>query len=95
VAEARDEKTVSGQAQALLGSIGSPAQVVGVFAHDPSAVSLLWGGCAGRKLTRSALVRSADKLIGRVFHLWPNEMTSWWALPTEPSSLRQQLGVMP
>jgi hypothetical protein len=96
VAEARDEKTVSGQAQALLGSIGSPAPVVGVFAHDLSAVSLLWGGRReSRKLTRSSLVRSAEKLISRLFDLWPDEMTSWWALPTGPSPFQQQIGVMP
>ena len=96
MAERRDEKTATGQAQALLGSIGSPAPVVGVFAHDPSAVSLLWGGRReSRKLTRSPLVRSAEKLISRLFDLWPDEMTSWWAPPTGPSRFQHQTGVMP
>lgn len=93
VAEPRDEKAVTGQAQALLGSIGSPAPVVGLLAHDPSAVSLLWDGRTGRKLTRSSLVRSAEKLIGRLFELWPHEMNV--ERLERPASFQQQIGVMP
>lgn len=96
VAEPRDEKAVTGQAKALLGSIGSPAPVVGVFAHDPPAVSLLWDGLAGRKLTRSSLVRSAEKLIGRLFELWPHEMNALWLEGLERrASFQQQIGVRP
>jgi hypothetical protein len=66
-----------------------------VFAHDPSAVGLLWSGRESGKLTRSSLVRSAERLVSRLFHLWPDEMTSWWARPTGPSPFQQQIGVMP
>ena len=94
VADAREEGRAIEHAQAVLNSIGSPASVVGVLAHDPAAVALLWDSQWTKKLTKSALVRSGEKLISRLWQLWPDEMTS---VTWKPAGLdaAPQVGVMP
>lgn len=71
VAGAREEAAAMQRTRALLDSIGSPAPVVGVFAHDPAGAAALWEGPLTRKITKGPLVRSAEKLVSSMCRLWP------------------------
>jgi hypothetical protein len=74
VAGSRDEGPAVHRTRALLESIGSPAPVVGVFAHDPAAAAALWEGPPTKKTTKGPLVRSAEKLVASMWQLWPEAM---------------------
>lgn len=69
--EAGNAKAAMEQTAKLLGSIGSPATVLGILAHDPGGARALWGGPPTKKLLRSPLVRSARDLAARVIERWP------------------------
>lgn len=74
VANSRDEGPALNRTRALLESIGSPAPVVGVFAHDAAAAAALWEGPLSKKITKGPLVRSAEKLVTSMWQLWPEAM---------------------
>ena len=75
VADSRDEGAATHRTRALLESIGSPAPVVGVFAHDAAAAAALWEGPPTKKVTKGPLVRSAEKLVASMWQLWPEAMS--------------------
>lgn len=64
-------KSAMEQTGKLLASIGSPAAVLGVLAHDPAGARALWAGPPTRKLVRSPLVRSGRDLAARIVERWP------------------------
>jgi hypothetical protein len=71
VAEPGNGASAMAQAAKLLESIGSPATVVGVLAHDPASARALWSGPASRKLLRGPLVQSGRALADRIRQCWP------------------------
>lgn len=73
VADGRDEAAAMHRTRALLDSIGSPAPVVGVLRHDPAAAAELWAGPLTKKLIKSPLVKSGERLVSE---LWPAAMGS-------------------
>lgn len=74
VANAREEGPAARRTRALLETIGSPAPVVGVFTHDVGAAAALWEGPPTKKITKGPLVRSAEKLVGSMFEIWPQPL---------------------
>lgn len=76
VADARGEGAAARRTRALLDSIGSPAPLVGVLRHDPGGAAALWSGPLTRRLVRSGLVRSGERLVGEMWRLWPEAMGS-------------------
>lgn len=74
VASSRDEAAAMHRTRALLESIGSPAPVVGVFTHDAGAAEALYQGPPTKKITKGPLVRSAEKLVSRMFEIWPQPL---------------------
>jgi hypothetical protein len=74
VASTREEGAAVHRTRALLDSIGSPAPVVGVFPYDPAAAAALWGGPLSKRITKGPLVRSAEKLVGSMWRLWPQAL---------------------
>jgi hypothetical protein len=79
VADSRDEGAASHRTRALLESIGSPVPVVGVFRHDPAAAAALWSGPLSKKLVKSPLLKSGERLVSELWRLWPEAMStvSW------------------
>ncbi|SOD72949.1 hypothetical protein SAMN05892883_2260 [Jatrophihabitans sp. GAS493] len=82
VCPARDASAAVEQTRLLLASIGSPAPVLGSFAFDPPAAAGLWAGGVTKKLSSSALVRSARSISAEIFRLWPplavSVTTTWY-----------------
>ncbi len=87
VADSRDEGSAAHRTRALLESIGSPAPVVGVFRHDPASAELLWSGPLSKKLTKSPLLKSGERLVTDLWRLWPEAMAT---LSWQPPSTAQQ-----
>jgi hypothetical protein len=75
MAERRDEDHAVGRTKALLNSIGSPAPVIGPFRYDRKAVAALWAELPGKKLARSSMVRSVDRLVREIERLWPGAVS--------------------
>lgn len=86
VASVHEEGAAERRARAVLDSIGSPAPVVGVFQHDPAAAAALWGGPLSKRITKGPLVRSAEKLVGSMWQLWPQALSANSYLPPTASS---------
>lgn len=61
------------QARAVLDLVGCPAPVVGTVAFDPRAAAQLWAGGGGH-LRRSSLYRSGQRVVERIFELWPETL---------------------
>jgi hypothetical protein len=89
VAEGRAEGAAVHRTRALLESIGSPAQVVGVFRHDPASAAALWAGPLSKKLIKSALVKSGERLVSAMWRLWPEAMGTLTWQPTQPTQPTQ------
>ena len=70
VAPRRGEDAAVDRTRALLNSIGSPAPVVGPLRYDPKAAAALWSERPSKKLARSSLVRSAERLVREIERLW-------------------------
>ena len=85
VSDSRDEAGAVTRTKALLDSIGSPAPVVGVFRHDPAAAELLWSEPLGKRLLKSAMVKSGTDLTSQLWQLWPEAMSSVTWQPAAPA----------
>lgn len=82
-AERGGQQAASGRVAALLGSIGSPAPLLGVLADDPPGATRLWSGPWSRRLARSRLVGSARTITGRLLELAPELLEPAAAGPAE------------
>jgi len=69
---ARHRAFATQQVRQVLLSIGSPVQVVGFWAQDPSGAQALWDGRWTRRLAGSDLVRSARTVAESVLASWPS-----------------------
>lgn len=76
VSDAREQAAAVTRTRTLLDSIGSPAPVVGVFRHDPAEATLLWSQPLGKRLLKSALVKSGTELTSQMWKLWPEAMAT-------------------
>jgi hypothetical protein len=70
LAPQRDEDAAVDRTRALLNSIGSPAAVVGPFRYEPKAAAALWSERPDKKLLRSGMVRSTERLVREIERLW-------------------------
>jgi hypothetical protein len=76
VASSREEGAAVHRTRTLLDSIGSPAPVVGVFHHDPAGAAALWDGPLSKRTANGPLVRSAERLVGSMWQLWPQVLSA-------------------
>jgi hypothetical protein len=89
-APARQANAAVERTATLLGSVGSPASVVGAFHHDPAGAAALWSGPVTKRLTRSELIRSGQALVARLWQLWPelSEPAGPLTARADPSEVR-------